>query len=321
MKKIGNVANLMRKFFLDRGFVQVYNKNADINTSNYTSKMIPSNISQELWLEEFLLINKEIKGCFSVCNNFTIEGNEIKKNKVLKFESKGDINSLMKINKDILTHLGFPKLKKIPPYYKENNAYNRNYSGRNQDSGETVSQRWQNSLGCIPGSATCVIDEIKLLDYHVKNYSYISKQYGITLIDENNNTNNNVYKNILTKIKKDYGPVLFIQNYPLYTYPFWNIKYDEKNKIARKINIFLDGNDTITTSEKSCSHKEIKQLYNNINNNLSYPYSIDDLTENSKIINRELNDYLKNDFMPRYGGTIKIDLLTQAMDNNKLLIE
>jgi hypothetical protein len=40
-------------------------------------------------------------------------------------------------------------------------------------------------------------------------------------------------------MRKDYGPVFMLKNFPFYTSPFWNMKME--NDIAAKVDVILEG--------------------------------------------------------------------------------
>ncbi len=108
---------------------------------------------------------------------------------------------------------------------------------------------------------------------------------------------------------KEYGPVISLQNFPLRTNPFWNMKHSSGG-IFNKIDVILYGQETIGSAERSCNKEEMRKMF----------YSIEDGKYSQKLfelfgkerVEKELEEFLSFDFFPRFGGGIGMTRLARA---------
>jgi len=61
---------------------------------------------------------------------------------------------------------------------------------------------------------------------------------------------------------KDFGNVLLLKEFPVYTSPFWNMRMD--GDISRKVDVILGGNETIGSAERSCDKDVMRDMFMNI---------------------------------------------------------
>jgi aspartyl/asparaginyl-tRNA synthetase len=105
------------------------------------------------------------------------------------------------------------------------------------------------------------------------------------------------------------GPSM-IKNFPNETSPFWNMKQNGDGTAA-KIDVILGGMETIGSAERSSDPKEMKEMFHTISDgmyaNLLYSQF------GKKRVERELDDFLSLDFIPRVGGGIGLTRLISAM--------
>ena len=113
----------MREFFLQKGFVEVPAQSRlsilaacenphSITTFNYSGEIWPLPQTGQMWLEHELLKNSEWPGCFCISTSYRQEKNPIPGRHELifpmfEFESKGGMKELLKLESELLTHLGF----------------------------------------------------------------------------------------------------------------------------------------------------------------------------------------------------------------------
>jgi len=117
-----------------------------------------------------------------------------------------------------------------------------------------------------------------------------------------------------TKIWKEIGSVVSLQNFPLRTNPFWNMKSVDGN-VFNKIDVILYGQETIGSAERSC---DVVQMRNNF-------YSIEDGKYCEKLfelfgkerVEKELEEFLTHKFFPRFGGGIGLTRLARAYEMMK----
>ena len=113
----------MREFFLQKGFVEVPTQSRlsilaacenphSITTYNYSGEVWPLPQTGQMWLEHELLKNPEWPGCFCISTSYRQEKNPIPGRHELifpmfEFEAKGGMKELLKLESELLEHLGF----------------------------------------------------------------------------------------------------------------------------------------------------------------------------------------------------------------------
>jgi aspartyl/asparaginyl-tRNA synthetase len=83
-------------------------------TYNYAGNVWPLPQTGQMWLEHYLLQNPEEKGFFCVSTSYRNEPNPVPGRHDLifpmfEFESRGDMNDMIQLEKELLEHLGFSK--------------------------------------------------------------------------------------------------------------------------------------------------------------------------------------------------------------------
>ena len=61
-----------------------------------------------------------------------------------------------------------------------------------------------------------------------------------------------------TQLRKDFGPVFFLTDFPNYTSPFWNMQQSDDGKRAHKVDVILHGMETIGSAERSCNANDMR---------------------------------------------------------------
>jgi aspartyl/asparaginyl-tRNA synthetase len=116
-----------------------------------------------------------------------------------------------------------------------------------------------------------------------------------------------------TRMAKDFGRVVFLQNFPEHTSPFWNMK--RGGGIAKKIDVIIDGMETIGSAERSSDVAEMRERFHTISGGgyakLLYEKFGKDRVE------KELQEFLSLNFFPRYGGGIGMTRLIQALSHGQ----
>ena len=113
----------MRDFFLQKGFIEVPTQSRlsilaacenphSITTFNYSGQVWPLPQTGQMWLEHELLKNPEWPGCFCISTSYRQEKNPIPGRHELifpmfEFESKGSMKDMIKLESELLKHLGF----------------------------------------------------------------------------------------------------------------------------------------------------------------------------------------------------------------------
>ena len=117
------VVKRLRVFFEGRGFIEVHTQSrlsilaacedpTTISTYNYGGQVWPLPQTGQMWLEYELLKNPEATGFFCLSTSFRNEPNPVpgRHDKIFpmfEFEMKGNMNDMVKLEKDLLVHLGF----------------------------------------------------------------------------------------------------------------------------------------------------------------------------------------------------------------------
>lgn len=110
------------------------------------------------------------------------------------------------------------------------------------------------------------------------------------------------------QMQKDFGNVIFLEQFPLRTSPFWNMKKEGDH--ARKIDIILYGMETIGSAERSSDKTEMREQFHAISEGLYAKRLYAAFGE--KRVEDELEGFLSFDFFPRFGGGIGMTRLMRA---------
>jgi len=115
----------LRSFFTGKGFIEVHTQDrlsilaacedpSTMATYNYAGNVYPLPQTGQMWLEHELLNNPEEKGFFCLSTSYRNEPNPVKGRHDLifpmfEFETKGSMEDMMQLEKELLEHLGFKK--------------------------------------------------------------------------------------------------------------------------------------------------------------------------------------------------------------------
>ena len=123
---------------------------------------------------------------------------------------------------------------------------------------------------------------------------------------------------------KQYGDVFFLTHFPESTSPFWNMKISEERgpkgmKLANKCDVIIGGMETIGSAERATDVQEMHNQFHTISDGM-YANLLYDLFGKERV-NKELHEFLKHDFFPRYGGGIGVTRMISAMKRAGLLMK
>jgi aspartyl/asparaginyl-tRNA synthetase len=113
-----------------------------------------------------------------------------------------------------------------------------------------------------------------------------------------------------TQMARDIGPVISLENFPLRTHPFWNMKHNAKG-IFNKIDVILYGMETIGSAERSTDVQEMRDYFFNISNG-QYAQLLFSSFGKDRVI-KELDEYLSLPMIPRFGGGIGVTRMARAL--------
>ena len=137
-------------------------------------------------------------------------------------------------------------------------------------------------------------------EFFHKNYDELKEFY---------NTENLSHKEE-NRMVEDFGPVVFLEEFPIYTSPFWNMK--KNGSYANKIDVILYGNETIGSAERSTDPIEMKKQFETISSG-KYAEKLFELFGESRV-RKELEEFLSLKFFPRFGGGIGMTRLLAAYE-------
>ncbi len=253
----------MREFFLQKGFYEVPTQSRlsilaacenphSITTYNYQGLVWPLPQTGQMWLEYELLKNPEWKGCFCISTSYRQEKNPIPGRHELifpmfEFESKGTMEDMLRLESELLTHLGF-------------------------DSPVEV------------------------------KYDDVCQEYGGVPILENEHEQ---------RMWDEKGPVISLQHFPLRTNPFWNMQHND-NGIFNKVDVILYGQETIGSAERSSDIEKMREMFYTIEDG-KYSEKLFELFGKDRV-EKELEDFFKHDFFPRFGGGIGMTRMARAYE-------
>jgi aspartyl/asparaginyl-tRNA synthetase len=113
---------------------------------------------------------------------------------------------------------------------------------------------------------------------------------------------------------KGKGSVVSLQNFPVRTNPFWNMKSGEGDKF-NKVDVILYGQETIGSAERSCDVDEMRQMFYTIENG-GYSAKLFELFGKERV-EKELEEFLSHKFFKRFGGGIGMTRMARAYEMMK----
>lgn len=254
----------MRNFFLQKGFYEVPTQSRlsilaacenphSIATFDYQGEIWPLPQTGQMWLEYELLQNPNWNGVYCISTSYRQEKNPIPGRHSLifpmfEFESKGGMNELIQLEKDLLLNLGF---------------------------------------------------EDQIVEV---NYDDVCEEYGGVPILENEHEQ---------KMWEEKGNIISLQNFPIRTNPFWNMKHNSNN-IFNKVDVILYGQETIGSAERSCDKNEMKHNFYTIEDG-KYCEKLFELFGKERV-EKELEEFLSLNFFSRFGGGIGMTRLARAYE-------
>ena len=112
-----------------------------------------------------------------------------------------------------------------------------------------------------------------------------------------------------SRMWREQGPIVSLQKFPERTSPFWNMKHAGAG-IFNKIDVIMYGQETIGSAERATDREEMRRLFYSITEG-GYAAKLFELFGKERV-EAELEEYLKFDFFPRFGGGIGLTRLARA---------
>lgn len=167
----------------------------------------------------------------------------------------------------------------------------------------------QGGIGELQGFETELLEYLGFgtaAGFHYKTYDELKDFYKT---DELTHQHEN-------KMQEDFGPIVSCRDFPIYTSPFWNMKKRNETH-AHKIDVIIHGNETIGSAERSTDVNEMRNEFYTISEG-KYAQKLFDLFGENRV-EKELEEFLGLDFIPRSGGGIGLTRLINAMKKGGLM--
>lgn len=117
-------------------------------------------------------------------------------------------------------------------------------------------------------------------------------------------------------MQKDFGPIVFCEEFPTYTSPFWNMKASDDDH-AHKIDVIMYGHETIGSAERSADVDQMRQSFYTISDG-KYAEKLFELFGRDRV-EAELDEFLGLSFFPRSGGGIGLTRLINACEKGDVM--
>lgn len=132
------------------------------------------------------------------------------------------------------------------------------------------------------------------------NYEDVCEEYGgVSILEDEHES----------RMWKEKGSVISLQNFPRRTNPFWNM-LGQGNGLFNKVDVILYGQETFGSAERSCNVNEMREMFYTIEDG-KYSEKLFELFSKERV-EEELEEFLKHNFIPRVGCGIGFSRLLRA---------
>ncbi len=137
----------------------------------------------------------------------------------------------------------------------------------------------------------------------VKEFTYdsLAERYGVKELDHDHEE----------RLCKEETIASLITDFPNYTSPFWNMKQRGDGTHSNKVDVIIDGMETIGSAERSCNVEEMRTMFHEIMDG-GYADLLYRIFGKERV-EKELEDYFKFEFFPRSGGGIGVTRMMSAL--------
>ena len=283
-KKYTKTIDLLRSFFLSKGFLEVHTQNRlsilaacedpeTVATYEYEGEVWPLPQTGQMWLEYELLKNPEVPGFFCLSTSYRAEREWVRKDPINKgrhevifpmfeFEMQGGIEELKEMEFELCEHLGIPFSRGKAKTYAE----------------------WCKHF-----------DELEL----------------------DNTKEATIWDGMITDFPEFTSPFWNMARNEGDTSIGTNSIPAKPHKTSKKIDVILDQIETIGSAERSCDKDQMRETFYTISNG-EYAELLFKLFGKERV-EKELEEFLEFDFFPRSGGGIGVQRLMKALDKKGIL--
>ena len=117
------------------------------------------------------------------------------------------------------------------------------------------------------------------------------------------------------QLQDTYGDVIYLQNFPLRSDPFWNMKQQEGGSHFSKVDVLLYGMETIGSAERSCDPEQMRDLFYTISHGQYAKLLFNHFGQLR--VERELEEYFALEMFERFGGGIGLTRICRALRLNE----
>jgi len=147
----------------------------------------------------------------------------------------------------------------------------------------------------------------KATSFPQDTYLNVCKKYGVTELTHEHEE----------QLKKDYGNVFFLTDFPSFTSPFWNMKRNQDGTIAKKCDVIMNGIETIGSAERSCDTKVMRDEFHKIMDG-NYAKALFDHFGKERV-EAELDVFFSHTFIERSGAGLGVNRMIAALKAAKLM--
>ena len=301
-KDFHEVSRRLRSFFESKGFIETHTQNRlsilaacedpfTISHYDYAGMVWPLPQTGQMWLEHELLSNPQENGFFCISTSYRNEPNPVPGRHQLifpmfEFELKGGLPNLIKLETELLHHLGF---------------------------------KTNNSTGCYPQARYRDVAhgyEVKELEH--EHELRLKDDFGSVFFLTHFPQYTSPFWNMAREPVADSG---YDSDFECEC--DWECNCKEEHEAAfkepdsLKVDVILNGVETIGSAERSCDKEFMAMQFKTISDGMYANKLYSDFTKTR--VRDELDEFLAFDFFSRSGGGIGMTRLINAMKAEKLL--
>lgn len=138
-----------------------------------------------------------------------------------------------------------------------------------------------------------------------EKYSWVANRYNVHELSSEDEI----------RINDEFGHVFFLEYFPEYTSPFWNMK--RNGYVTNKIDVILHGIETIGSAERSTSVNKMRNIFYSISGG-AYAKTLFAKFTKARV-EKELEEFLSLKFFPRSGGGIGMNRWIRALKLESLM--
>lgn len=132
------------------------------------------------------------------------------------------------------------------------------------------------------------------------NYDDVCQEYEVSILEDEHES----------RMWKEKSSVVSLQNFPLRTHPFFNMKRNEETGLFNKVDVILYGQETIGSAQRSSDVNVMREMFYKIENG-AYSSKLFELFGKERV-EKELDEFLSYEFFDRFGGGIGMTRLARA---------